>query len=138
MAQHSDLCQHLRREAHCERDVGSEMSHSHWESQASTATGFLSNSVHDPSAGDVSSSTGTGTQVNNSSSYFGRAFYSYDDRYLLTATLRRDGSSRFADGHRWGWFPSAALAWKVSNESFMKGTANVINNLKLRFGWGSR
>mgnify|MGYP000861902399 CR=1 FL=1 len=118
--------------------LGQEMSHSHWESQASTATGFLSNSVHDPSAGDVSSSTGTGTQVNNSLfSYFGRAFYSYDDRYLLTATLRRDGSSRFADGHRWGWFPSAALAWKVSNESFMKGTANVINNLKLRFGWGS-
>jgi TonB-linked SusC/RagA family outer membrane protein len=76
--------------------LGQEMSHSHWESQASTATGFLSNSVHDPSAGDVSSSTGTGTQVNNSLfSYFGRAFYSYDDRYLLTATLRRDGSSRF-------------------------------------------
>lgn len=118
--------------------LGQEMSHSHWESQASTATGFLSNSVHDPSAGDVSSSTGTGSQVDNSLfSYFGRAFYSYDDRYLFTATLRRDGSSRFADGHRWGWFPSAALAWKISNESFMKGTANVINNLKLRLGYGS-
>lgn len=118
--------------------LGQEMSHSHWESQASTATGFLSNSVHDPSAGDVSSSTGTGSQVDNSLfSYFGRAFYSYDDRYLFTATLRRDGSSRFADGHRWGWFPSAALAWKISNESFMKGTSNVINNLKLRLGYGS-
>ncbi len=117
--------------------VGQEMSHSHWESQVSTATGFLSNSVHDISAGDVSSSTGTGTQVNNSLfSYFGRAFYSYDDRYLLTATLRRDGSSRFADGHRWGWFPSAALAWKVTNEKFMKNIS-VIDNLKLRFGWGS-
>lgn len=118
--------------------LGQEMSHSHWESQASTATGFLSNSVHDISAGDVSSSTGTGTQINNALfSYFGRAFYSFDDRYLVTATLRRDGSSRFADGHRWGWFPSAALAWKISNESFMKSTANVISNLKLRLGWGS-
>lgn len=74
--------------------VGQEMSDSHWESQASTATGFLSNAVHDISAGDVSSSTGTGSQVNNSLfSYFGRAFYSYNDRYLLTTTLRRDGSS---------------------------------------------
>ncbi len=118
--------------------LGQEMSHSHWESQASTATGFLSNSVHDISAGDVSSSTGTGTQVNNSLfSYFGRAFYSYADRYLVTATLRNDGSSHFAKGHRWGWFPSAALAWKVSNEPFMKNTSDIINNLKFRFGWGS-
>ena len=117
--------------------VGQEMSHSHWESQASTATGFLSNSVHDISAGDVSSSSGTGSQVNNSLfSYFGRAFYSFDDRYLLTATLRRDGSSRFADGHRWGWFPSAALAWKITNEKFMK-SITAIDNLKLRLGWGS-
>ena len=69
-------------------------------------------------------------------SYFGRAFYSYDDRYLLTATIRRDGSSKFADNNRWGWFPSAALAWKISNESFLKGNP-VINNLKLRFGWGA-
>jgi len=118
--------------------LGQEMSHSHWESQASTATGFLSNSVHDISAGDVSSSTGTGTQVNNSLfSYFGRAFYSYADRYLVTATLRNDGSSHFAKGHRWGWFPSAALAWKVSNEPFMKNTSDIIDNLKFRFGWGS-
>lgn len=118
--------------------IGQEMNHSHWENQASTATGFLSNSVHDISAGDVSSSTGTGTQVDNSLfSYFGRAFYSYADRYLVTATLRRDGSSRFAEGHRWGWFPSAALAWRVSNEPFMKSTTNVIDNLKLRFGYGS-
>ena len=118
--------------------IGQEMSHSHWESQASTATGFLSNAVHDISAGDVSSSTGTGSQVNNSLfSYFGRAFYSYNDRYLLTTTLRRDGSSRFADGHRWGWFPSVALAWKISNERFMKSTEGIIDNLKLRFGYGS-
>ena len=118
--------------------VGQEMSQSHWENQVSTATGFLTNSTHDPSAGDITASTGNGTQNDNSIfSYFGRAFYSYDDRYLVTATLRRDGSSRFAKGNRWGWFPSAALAWRVSNEKFMAKTSNVISNLKLRLGWGS-
>lgn len=100
-------------------------------------TGYLSNSTKDPSAGDVSKSSGTGSQSDNSiASFFGRAFYSYDDRYLLTATLRRDGSSKFARGNRWGWFPSAALGWKLSNESFLKDN-DVINNLKLRFGWGA-
>ena len=101
--------------------LGQEMSQSHWETQVSNATGYLSNSTKDPSAGDVSKSSGTGSQSDNSiASFFGRAFYSYDDRYLLTATLRRDGSSKFARGNRWGWFPSAALGWKLSNESFLK------------------
>lgn len=117
--------------------LGQEMSHSHWEMQASAASGFLSNTATDPSAGDVTASTGTGTQVNNSLfSYFGRAFYSFDDRYLATFTLRRDGSSKFADGNRWGWFPSAALAWKISNEDFFKADG-MINNMKLRLGWGN-
>lgn len=116
--------------------LGQEMSESHWEQQVSTATGYLSNTAKDPSAGDITQSTGNGTQVNSSLfSYFGRAFYSYDDRYLATFTLRNDGSSKFADGHRWGWFPSAALAWKVSNEAFLKDN-NVVNNMKLRLGWG--
>ena len=53
----------------------------------------------------------------------------------MTFTLRRDGSSKFYKDNRWGWFPSAALAWKVSNESFLKDN-NIINNLKLRLGWG--
>lgn len=117
--------------------LGQEMSHNHWETQASTATGFLSNSATDPSAGDSTQSTGTGSQVNSSIySFFGRLFYSFDDRYLLTATLRRDGSSKFAEDNRWGWFPSAALAWKISNESFLKDNP-IMNNLKLRLGWGT-
>ena len=118
--------------------LGQEMSHSHWENQVSNATGFLSNAVHDPSAGDPQSSTGTGTQNNSKLySYFGRAFYSFDDRYLLTFTLRRDGSTKFADGNQWGWFPSAALAWKVSNEKFLASQSDWLNTLKLRLGWGS-
>ena len=117
--------------------VGQEMSHNHYETQLSTTTGYLSNSATDISAGSYDDSRTTGYQNNNSLfSYFGRAFYNYDDRYMLTATLRRDGSSKFAKGNRWGWFPSAALAWRVSNENFLKDN-KVIDNLKLRLGWGT-
>ena len=69
-------------------------------------------------------------------SFFGRLNYNFMDRYLLTATLRRDGSSRFSENNRWGLFPSAALAWTISNESFMKATENVLSKLKLRLGYG--
>ena len=68
-------------------------------------------------------------------SWFGRANYSLLDRYLLTFTARYDGSSRFADGHRWGFFPSAAFAWRVKDESFLKNV-DAISDLKLRLGWG--
>ena len=68
-------------------------------------------------------------------SYFGRASYSLMDRYLLTATIRRDGSSNFGSGNRWGTFPSVAAGWRVSEEAFMKNIS-WLDNLKLRFGWG--
>lgn len=68
-------------------------------------------------------------------SYFGRLNYNLLDRYLLTATFRADGSSRFADGKKWGYFPSAAFAWKINNEAFLKD-AHWLNDLKLRLGWG--
>ena len=68
-------------------------------------------------------------------SYFGRLNYSLYDRYLLTATLRNDNSSHFAKKHRAGWFPSAALAWKVNEENFLKNVS-AIDELKLRLNWG--
>ena len=68
-------------------------------------------------------------------SYFGRLNYNLLDRYLITATFRADGSSRFAKGKKWGYFPSAALAWKINNEPFLKN-ATWIDDLKLRVGWG--
>lgn len=68
-------------------------------------------------------------------SYFGRLNYSLADRYLLTATVRADGSSRFADGNRWGYFPSVGLAWKINEEKFLRNS-NVLTDLKLRLGWG--
>lgn len=68
-------------------------------------------------------------------SFFGRLNYTFMDRYLLTATIRDDGSSRFASANRWGLFPAAAFAWKVKDESFLKNV-NVLSDLKLRLGWG--
>ena len=68
-------------------------------------------------------------------SYFGRLNYNLLDRYLLTATFRADGSSRFRKGKKWGYFPAAAFAWKINNESFLKNV-QWIDELKLRLGWG--
>ena len=68
-------------------------------------------------------------------SYFGRLNYTLLDRYMLTATFRADGSSRFAKGHKWGYFPSVALAWRINDEKFMKNL-KWWNEFKLRLGWG--
>ena len=68
-------------------------------------------------------------------SYYGRLIYSLFDRYVLTATLRRDGSSNFSSGNRWGTFPSAAFAWRITEEPFMKDV-KWLSNAKLRIGWG--
>ena len=68
-------------------------------------------------------------------SYYGRLIYSLFDRYVVTATVRRDGSSNFSKGNRWGTFPSAAIAWRVKEESFLKDV-KAISNAKVRIGWG--
>jgi TonB-linked SusC/RagA family outer membrane protein len=62
--------------------------------------------------------------------------YNLLDRYLFTATLRTDGSTSFGKNNHWGWFPSAALAWRISNEPFMQKTSSWLSNMKLRLGWG--
>jgi TonB-linked SusC/RagA family outer membrane protein len=69
-------------------------------------------------------------------SFFGRINYSYDDRYLLTATIRRDGSSRFSPDNKYGNFPSASAGWKISNEKFWSVSKNIITTLKLRGSYG--
>ena len=69
------------------------------------------------------------------SSFFGRVNYDYKGRYLLTATGRTDGSSKLAEGHKWAFFPSAAVAWRISEEQFLKDKT-AISNLKLRFSYG--
>jgi len=69
-------------------------------------------------------------------SFFGRFNYSFDDTYLLTFTLRDDGTSRFSKDNRWGLFPSLALGWKLINMPFMEKARGTMNDLKLRLGWG--
>ena len=69
-------------------------------------------------------------------SFFGRVNYSFRDTYLFSATVRADGSSNFARGHRWGVFPSVSAGWIISNENFMAGSQNWLNFLKLRASWG--
>jgi len=116
--------------------LGQEMSKSTWDYLQGSRNGFPTNTSTGLQLGDPLTSQATGYDgMSALSSFFGRLFYSYNDRYLITATLRRDGSSKFAPDERWGWFPSAAFAWRLSNESFLKDNP-VINNLKLRLGYG--
>ena len=70
-------------------------------------------------------------------SFFGRVNYDYKHRYSFGATLRADGSSKFAKGHRWGFFPSAAASWTLSNEDFLSGTRGWLDQLKLRYSFGT-
>ena len=83
-----------------------------------------------------SKSTGGGYNADvHTISYFARASYSLMDRYIITGTIRRDGSSNFSQGNRWGTFPSVAGAWRISEEPFLKNS-KFVDNLKLRVGWG--
>lgn len=74
-------------------------------------------------------------QENELQSYFGRINYNYDKKYLLTASLRADGSTRFGQNNKYGYFPSVAVGWTISNENFLKNS-QIINELKLRGSWG--
>ncbi|MBC6999068.1 TonB-dependent receptor [Cytophaga sp. FL35] len=101
--------------------------------------GFADNNI-EPIYQDQSSSDEYPTSVSSSAvknelqSYFGRVNYSYNDKYLLTATFRADGSSKFGDNRKYGYFPSFALGWNISNENFMQDS--FFDNLKLRASWG--
>ncbi len=109
------------------------------QQQAFSLTGFANNGV-DPIFQDQISTQDQPTTVsafaveNELQSFFGRVNYSYNDKYLLTATMRADGSSKFGENNRYGYFPSFALGWNISRESFMANS--VLDNLKLRASWG--
>lgn len=117
--------------------LGQEYQEYFWENLTGYRTGYLTNTATDLSMGDPLTARNSNVSSRSSlSSYFARAFYSFDERYLLTGTLRYDGSSQFVAENRWDWFPSVALAWRISNEEFMVDN-DVINNLKLRLGYGA-
>ena len=70
------------------------------------------------------------------SSLFGRISYNYDEKYMLQATVRRDGSSRFGPENKYGTFPSVSVGWNIMNEKFMEQTQDWLSNLKFRASWG--
>lgn len=116
--------------------AGHESQESKWENLSAGRTGYLFNNVPSLNVGDMKTATnGSGSGSFAIESYFGRVNYNFDNRYLLTATLRADGSSAFGSDNRWGWFPSVALAWRVKNESFLKNV-EWLADAKLRLGWG--
>ena len=98
---------------------------------------FPNNDLTDMNAGDASTQTNGGyTRVLSMVSWFGRFNYDWNDRYLFEANIRGDASSRFAKGHRWGYFPSFSAAWRISEEPFMESARGWLDNLKLRASWG--
>ena len=88
-------------------------------------------------AGTALASQSTIGEEENMLSFFGRVNYTMMDKYLLTVTMRADGSSKFGKGNQWGVFPSAAVAWRVSDEAFMQGASKWLSNLKLRLSFGT-
>lgn len=125
------------RNNHFQIMLGHEAQWGNWESLSGSRKGYISDALHSLNVGDASTATNSGDDGTPWAieSYFGRLNYNLLDRYLLTATLRTDGSSSFGKNNRWGWFPSAALAWRITQESFMKDV-KWLNNWKIRLGWG--
>ena len=98
-------------------------------------SGFLDPSFDTIDAGKGGTYTGEGTKYEyNRASFFGRINYNFDNRYLIQATMRYDGSSKFGKNNRWGCFPSIALGWRISEEKFFPKNT-FINNLKFRVSW---
>ena len=100
---------------------------------------FPSSDVTDMNGGSVVGMRNSGyTRELAMNSVFGRLQYNFMDKYLFEANVRGDGSSRFAEGNRWGWFPSFSGAWRITNEDFVHGTAfnEVVTDMKLRGSWG--
>lgn len=97
--------------------------------------GYLGNELTELDAGSTAPEVGGTSSQSRLQSYFGRVNYNFGDRYLLEATVRYDGSSRFAKGNRWGVFPSFSAAWRLDQESFLDD-ALWLDNLKIRASWG--
>jgi len=120
--------------------VGYSFLQNDYEGFGAQRSGFVTNlfgynnlgAGYDYRLGDVYSYKGRSNLI----SFYGRVNYAYDGRYMLTATLRKDGSSRFGANNKWGYFPSVSAAWNISNEAFMEGSLDWLNTLKLRAGYG--
>ena len=118
-----------------------------WSSTAkSTDTNYSVNFPATMTIGEILANPTIGTPLKNERyiaaddnmlSYFGRVNFTLDDKYLATFVMRADGSSKFGKDNRWGYFPSVALAWRMSDENFMKSASNWLSNLKFRLSFGT-
>ena len=120
--------------------LGQETIFNHSQDEQNVYYGFPENNFGLNNVGmGLSYSRASSMSENAIVSFFGRAMYNYDSKYLLSFSLRADGSSKFAKGNKWGYFPSASAAWRVSQEDFYKGSSfsNVMNDLKFRVGYGT-
>lgn len=122
--------------------IGQELIHSGSVTQTNTVHGlpefFNSDKAFKLSSlGAASSINNYYNPDDNLSSFFGRVNYNYKGRYILAATYRADGSSKFRGDNKWGYFPSAAIAWRISDESFMRWSKPWINDMKIRFSYGT-
>lgn len=112
-------------------DVTAGYSWQHFEREGKTINSGFSDATH-----EAQPATGSPFITENYLvSFFGRLNYTFSDKYIVTGTIRNDGSSRFSEDNRWGLFPSVAFAWKIKEESFLKGV-DFLSDLKLRIGWG--
>lgn len=107
-----------------------------WFSAGNTNFSLDSFLYHNLGAGSGEKSVASNSTKNSLVSFFGRINYSYANKYLLTATLRADGSSNFNPDNRWGYFPSVSLGWRFVDENFMKDIQHILSNGKLRGGYG--
>lgn len=116
--------------------IGQEALRNDYEGSSFHKINFATNDITTPNQGSNGPIPINGWMGANSlTSYYSRINYNFADRYLVTATVRGDGSSRFGPNNRWGYFPSASFAWRVANENFMP-SSRVLTDLKLRASWG--
>lgn len=116
--------------------VGQECWESRWNYLSGSNTDLPSDEVHNVALATGTPAISSGFGSSSMASFFTRETYNYDDRYLGTYTYRYDGSSNFGPNNRWAGFHSVALAWRFSNEKFFEPVKKVIDNGKLRLGWG--
>ncbi|GGX33040.1 TonB-dependent receptor [Aquimarina muelleri] len=117
--------------------IGTEFKRNNFETFYAQVSGFLLTTpdITFLNAGTGASNVGSGQSKSSSFSVFGKADYAYDDKYLLSATLRRDESSKFEGGNQVGTFPAVSVGWRISGESFLQDSP-IINNLLLKLSWG--
>ncbi|MCU4177241.1 TonB-dependent receptor [Marinilabiliaceae bacterium N1Y90] len=116
--------------------IGQDMWENNYEFESVYNTNLPSNDIQNPQLGDGTPQITYGFGSATNASYFGRLNYNYDNRYMMTYTYRRDGSSNFGPENRWAGFHSFAGSWRFSNEFFMEWAQHFLSNGKLRVGWG--